>query len=78
MYLLDSLKKLGMGCVQGEANFVFFESPEKDLGEKLQDCGIVIRDCSNFSGLKKGYYRAAVRTHEDNVTLISAMEEILK
>ncbi|MBQ3273889.1 MAG: aminotransferase class I/II-fold pyridoxal phosphate-dependent enzyme [Christensenellaceae bacterium] len=78
MYLLDSLKRLGMGCVQGEANFVFFESPVKDLGEKLQTYGIVIRDCSNFSGLKKGYYRAAVRTHEDNVTLISAMEEILK
>ena len=35
----------------------------------------MIRDCSNYSGLRKGYYRVAVRTHEENQELIRAMRD---
>ncbi len=38
----------------------------------------MIRDCSNYAGLNQGWYRAAVRTREENCRLIRALEEILK
>ena len=37
---------------------------------------ILIRDCSNYEGLKKGYYRVAVKGREENRLLIRALEEI--
>ena len=49
---------------------------EAPLHEALRSCGILIRDCSNYHGLCKGWYRIAVRTHEENVKLIAALEEI--
>ena len=39
--------------------------------------GILIRDCSNYLGLKKGYYRVAVKLHEQNEKLIEVLEEVL-
>ena len=39
--------------------------------------GILIRDCSNYPGLKKGYYRVAVKLHEQNEKLIEVLEEVL-
>ena len=34
---------------------------------------ILIRDCSNYRGLVEGYYRVAIRLHDENVKLIEAM-----
>ena len=45
--------------------------------KKLEKYGILIRDCSNYNGLEKGYYRTAVKKHEDNVKLINALKEII-
>ena len=39
---------------------------------------IMIRDCSNYEGLTKGYYRIAVRGHEDNQKLLEAFAQIMK
>jgi threonine-phosphate decarboxylase len=39
--------------------------------------GVLIRDCSNYSGLRKGYYRVAVKLHEQNEKLIEVLEEVL-
>ena len=38
----------------------------------------MIRDCKNFTGLKEGYYRIAVKNREDNEKLISAWKEVAK
>jgi histidinol-phosphate/aromatic aminotransferase/cobyric acid decarboxylase-like protein len=35
--------------------------------------GILIRDCSNFRGLSKGFYRIAVRNRKENETLIEVV-----
>ena len=37
---------------------------------------ILIRDCGNYRGLKKGWYRAAVRLPEENDLLVKALREI--
>lgn len=39
---------------------------------------ILIRDASNFIGLNKGYFRVAIKGHEDNKALIKALKEVLE
>jgi len=58
-----------------EANYIFFKS-EENLGCKLLNKGIMIRDCSNFKGLEKGYFRIAVKERADNLSLIKALQEV--
>lgn len=72
-YLLASLEKLGINAVSGQANYIFFHSDTPNLVSRLRDSGILIRDCGNYHGLTPGYYRIAVRTHEENLRLIDAL-----
>ena len=73
-YLREKLQEFGMEVFPSEANYIFFKGPE-NLFEKCVKHGVLIRDCSNYFGLKKGYYRVAVRTHEENEKLIQSMQE---
>ena len=76
-WLFGRLKDLHLSPIPSDANFLLFHGPA-DLAEKLRKKGIAVRDCSNFAGLEKGWYRAAVRQHDENEKLISAMAQILK
>ena len=38
----------------------------------------MIRDCSNYRGLGRGYYRVAVRKREENEELFCALDEVLE
>lgn len=51
------------------ANYILFKS-KADLKESLLEEGVLIRDCSNFVGLEKGYYRIAVRSTSENKELV--------
>ena len=75
-YLLQALDKLGCRTYASQANYIFFRG-ETTLGEKLRAAGFLVRDCSNYAGLGKGYYRVAVRLHEDNAKLVQALAHIL-
>ncbi len=76
-YLKKHLKELGFQALDSQANYIFFHAfPE--LGRELADRGILIRDCSNFVGLEEGYFRIAVKTHEENKELINTMKEVMK
>ncbi len=57
--------KLYPGC----ANYIFFRAGMQ-LFDMLMEQGIMIRDCSNFVGLSKGYYRIGIRSHSENQMLI--------
>lgn len=59
----------------GEADFFFLKGYDL-LYEKLLEQGILIRDCSNFPTLQKGYYRIAVRTHQENRQLVNVMQKL--
>ena len=74
-YLKEELSACGMQVFPSQANYVFFRGPV-DLFETCVSRGILIRDCSNYPGLCRGYYRIAVKTHEDNVKLIRTLQEI--
>lgn len=75
-YLKKELKRLGLIVYPSQANYIFFKGPG-DLFDACVGKGILIRDCSNYPGLGKGYFRAAVKRHEENLKLVNALEEIL-
>lgn len=57
------------------ANFILFQG-RKELKERLLREGILIRDCGNFRGLSEGYFRTAVRTHEENEALLERLARL--
>lgn len=75
-YLLEELKQLPLEIHGHAANFIFFKG-EKGLDEKLKQHGILIRNCSNFRGLEEGWYRIAVRSHEENQALLEALRGVV-
>lgn len=76
-YLKREMEKLGLKVFPSQANYIFFKGPE-NLFEQCVEKGILIRDCSNYPGLSKGYFRVAVKRHERNVKLIEALKEIVQ
>ena len=75
--LRESLKKFGVKVYESDANFMLIKTDE-NLGDELLKKHVLIRDCSNFTGLSKGYYRIAVKSEEENAVLIKYVKEILK
>lgn len=76
-WLEQQLGRLGIEYLPADANFILLRS-DIDLFEKMLDRGILIRDCSNYIGLDKGYYRIAVKTREQNQRLVEALEDVLE
>ncbi|HHT16776.1 MAG TPA: aminotransferase class I/II-fold pyridoxal phosphate-dependent enzyme [Papillibacter sp.] len=76
-YLIGALRQAGMIDPYGEANYIFFRSDVTDLTARMRRQGMLIRDCGNYVGLSAGYYRVAVRTHEENEALIAALHKAL-
>lgn len=72
-------KELEKGLVEklypSSVNFFFFRA-QKGLQKKLLRQGILIRSCENYRNLSDGYYRIAVKTHEENQELIRAMQAL--
>lgn len=75
-FLRTNLKNLGIKEVVGCANFLLFYD-ERDLYRELLEKGILIRDCSNYKGLKKGYYRIAVKKHSENEFFLKCLREVI-
>ena len=74
-YLKQGLSDLGFTVYPSEANYIFFRG-KAGLFEKGIQNGVIIRDCSNYSGLGEGYYRIAVRTRPENDRLLTALKNI--
>lgn len=74
-WLVGELQAIGICCYPSSANYIFMKS-EFDLYEELLRRQILIRDCSNYDGLTKGYYRIAVRLQAENRKLVAALTEI--
>jgi len=75
-FIVSELRDMGVNVLDSAANFLLFRSVA-GLEEKLLAEGILIRECSNFRGLTEGFYRIAVRTHEENSRLIAALRRCL-
>ena len=75
-WLSARLLQLGMKVCPSSANYLLFYGPA-DLHIALKQNGIAIRSCDNYYGLGAGWYRIAVRLHEENECLIQTMERVL-
>lgn len=74
-WLEAQLRALKFTVYPSAANYLLFEGPET-LYERCADADLLIRDCSNYRGLCKGYYRIAVKSHEENEQLIKRLYDI--
>ncbi|MDE5583565.1 MAG: aminotransferase class I/II-fold pyridoxal phosphate-dependent enzyme, partial [Ruminococcus sp.] len=74
-YITRNFLKSEIKVFDSEANFIFFRC-EKNIYELLKNSKILIRNCENYKGLSSGFFRVAVRTHEENIMLVSAVRRI--
>lgn len=85
-YLTEGLRRPGFRVYEGKANYILFRVSDEEgqgeaqgdsFGSRLLRRGFLIRDCSSYAGLCRGYYRTAVRTHEDNADFLEAVRAVL-
>lgn len=79
-FLETELRKAGFTVYSGQADFILIYDDKslhkgKSLYDYLLQRGILIRDCQSFRGLSKGYYRIAVKKHDENVILLQEIQE---
>lgn len=72
-YLANGLRELGYKVFDSDTVFLLLYSKE-NLYDYLIEKKILIRDCSNFKGLMQGFYRVAVKSHEENEMLLAALK----
>lgn len=75
-YLSGILKGYGFKVIDSNTSYILFRGPD-DLYDKLLGRGILIRDCSDYEGLEKGWYRTAVKDHMCNEKFAEALREIM-
>lgn len=78
-FFVERLKNLrGVKVFPPTANFVLFkhDCAEKILSELRRE-KILLRSCANFAGLDGSYLRSAIRSREENLRLLKALERIL-
>ncbi len=75
-FLQKAMQERGFHVFQSAVNFLLFRTADTALHEKLEAHGVLIRDCSNYRGLEKGYYRIAVRTQPESQILLAKIDEI--
>ncbi|MBI5492695.1 MAG: threonine-phosphate decarboxylase [Deltaproteobacteria bacterium] len=82
-FLSGALSGLGLKVFPSSANFLMAKTgstqpPANEIRERLLSRGILIRDLSAFKGLGRRYLRVAVRTRQEDKTLINALRQELE
>lgn len=76
-FLSQKLSELGFKVFSSDANYILFKSEKiTDLKGRLLQKKILIRDCSDYEGLGKGFCRIAVKRHFENKKLIQKIKEM--
>jgi len=81
-YMYKTLNKKGSNIHALRSDVNFFLIKLKNINSiayqkiLLNIHGILVRDCSSFTGMSTDFIRVAVRTHRDNVTLLKAIYDI--
>ena len=76
-FLEEQMQRLGIEYVPSKANYILMRCGI-DLFHELKKHNILIRDCSDYRGLGKGWYRTAVRGRRENQILVQALEKTIK
>jgi threonine-phosphate decarboxylase len=77
------MRGLGLETLPSEANFFLTEvgkagATAPEIKRRLIERGILIRDCSTFTGLDASYMRTSVRTREENERLFEELGPLLE
>ena len=75
-YLQKTLPAYGVDAIPSDANFLLLKCATP-LYAPLRARGVLVRDCSNFTGLDTRFIRVGVQTHENNQALVRAVSEVL-
>ena len=75
-FLSAGLHDLGLEAIPSAANFILFRC-DVPLDELLPAHGLMVRNCENYDGLGKGWFRTAVRLRGENELLLAALREVL-
>ena len=76
-WMAERLKKAGYQVFDSCANYLLLKGPW-DLGEYCVRRNMLIRDCSNFPGLSKGFFRICIRSQKENQKLAEVLEKRLQ
>lgn len=73
----------GLYAFPSDANYLFIKicNPQITstvLADRTAQKGVLVRDCSTFSGLNNSYIRVAVKTREENEVLLKTIREAMK
>lgn len=71
-----TLPAYGVDAIPSDANFLLLKCATP-LYVPLRARGVLVRDCSNFTGLDTRFIRVGVQTHENNQALVRAVSEVL-
>ena len=78
-FLYDNIKKLESFCpLKSDSNFFLVHLQARNSRQfrdrLLKKCGVLVRDCSTFTGMGTQYIRIAVRMRRENIVLLKALE----
>jgi len=77
-FIEKGLTGVGIHFYPSRINFYLLKHPGAEaIVPALRNKGILVRDCSNFRGLEKGFFRIAVKSHRDNALLIKELKKLL-
>ena len=74
--MLGKLREAGVTVYDSVTNYLLLKGPA-DLKERCLEKGYLIRDCSNFRTLTKGFYRICIRSQEENEALLAVLLQSL-
>ena len=69
-YLQTELEKKKIKVYPSDSNYVLIYYDDPELANKLLEDGMLIRDCSNYTGLGYRYFRIAVSRREQSDALL--------
>ncbi len=80
--LRDGLDALGLHVFPSSANYLLLQLPQQGrtsgtVARVLYQQGILVRDCSDFSGLDERHLRVAVRGAQENLRLLAGLKGVL-
>ncbi|MBQ7491390.1 MAG: aminotransferase class I/II-fold pyridoxal phosphate-dependent enzyme [Clostridia bacterium] len=76
-WMTKAMRELGLWVCPSQANYLLFYAPFP-LAEKTPAHGVLLRDCGNYPGLGKGWFRAAVKRREKNERLLAALSAAIR
>ena len=75
--MTNALEQLKIKIYDSDVNFILIKT-DVPLFEELLKQHILIRQCDDFEGLSKDYYRVAVKSDTDNDILLKAITKIVE